>query len=98
MGLRCHFAITALLRRGRLSTACVVAMAVSIGWLAAGVVAVAAPVESLRVMTFNILGGTGGGQPIARTIDVVNAVHPDVIGIQEASSYADDIAAALGFH
>jgi len=63
-------------------------------------VVVAAPVESLRVMTYNIWnGGFGAFQPLSKTVDVINAAQADVIGIQETSASVDDLAALLpGFH
>lgn len=66
-------------------------------WVAAAVVG--QPVDSLRVMSFNIyFGGTGLGQPLSRTVDVIAAAQADVIGFQEVQSSADDIALALGYH
>lgn len=60
--------------------------------------AIAQPVDSLRVMSYNILGGGNQTGPLSRTVDVIEAAQADVIGIQEASASADDIAAALGFN
>lgn len=56
-----------------------------------------ATVDSLRVMTFNIKGGGFGAQSLARTAQVIAAAQADIVGLQEASSLADDIAAMLGF-
>ncbi len=60
--------------------------------------AIAQTVDSLRVMTFNILAGGDELGPLSRTVDVIAAAQADIIGIQEESTSADDIAAALGFH
>jgi endonuclease/exonuclease/phosphatase family metal-dependent hydrolase len=56
------------------------------------------PVDSLRVMTFNILAGGDETGPLSRTVDVIHAAEADVIGLQEESNSADEIALALGFH
>lgn len=56
-------------------------------------------VESLRVMTYNIWNsGFGAGLPLSHTAGVISAAQADIIGLQEAGSSADDIAALLGFH
>lgn len=65
-----------------------------VGAWAAG--AGAAPVESLRVMTFNILGGAG--RPATQFVDVIEAAQADLIGFQEDGSFGDDIALPLGFY
>jgi endonuclease/exonuclease/phosphatase family metal-dependent hydrolase len=49
-------------------------------------------------MTYNILvGGTRLGQPLEQTVAVIQAAGADIVGLQEQSHHADDIAAALGF-
>jgi endonuclease/exonuclease/phosphatase family metal-dependent hydrolase len=55
-------------------------------------------VESLRVMSYNILVGGAAYGPLSRTIGVIQAAQADVIGIQEVGGSAPAIAAALGFH
>lgn len=60
--------------------------------------AVAAPIESLRVMTYNIwVGGLESDLPLSRTADVIRAAGADVIGIQEAYGSTQAIANELGF-
>jgi endonuclease/exonuclease/phosphatase family metal-dependent hydrolase len=55
--------------------------------------------ETLRVMSYNIwLGGTANGQPLSRTVGVIQAAQADVIGIQEQGPNGPAIAAALGFN
>jgi endonuclease/exonuclease/phosphatase family metal-dependent hydrolase len=59
----------------------------------------AAADETLRVMSYNIwVGGIAGGQPLSRTVGVIQAAEADVIGIQEQGSSGQAIAAALGFN
>lgn len=59
---------------------------------------VATPIDSLRVMTYNIwVGGRASGLPLSRTVDVIQAAGADVIGIQEASGSTSAIANQLGF-
>jgi endonuclease/exonuclease/phosphatase family metal-dependent hydrolase len=56
-------------------------------------------VDSLRVMTYNIwVGGTSLGQPLSRTVGVIQAAQADVVGIQEQAGSGPALAAALGFH
>ena len=56
-------------------------------------------VDSLRVMTYNIwVGGTSMGQPLSRTVGVIQAAQADVVGIQEQGSSGPALATALGFH
>lgn len=63
------------------------------------VTASAVPVESLKVMSFNIwTGGFGSFMPLSRTIDVIATSGADIIGLQESSASPDDIADALGFY
>ena len=58
-----------------------------------------AAVESLRVMTYNIwVGGTVQGQPLSRTVGVIQTSQADVIGIQEVGGSGQAIANALGFY
>jgi endonuclease/exonuclease/phosphatase family metal-dependent hydrolase len=60
--------------------------------------AFAQPVESLRVMTYNIwVGGFASGLPLSRTVDVIQAANADVIGLQEVFGSAQAIANELGF-
>jgi endonuclease/exonuclease/phosphatase family metal-dependent hydrolase len=59
----------------------------------------AAPIESLRVMTYNVLvGGTSGGQPLSRTAGVITAAQADVVGLQEIRGSGPTLANLLGFH
>ena len=59
----------------------------------------AVPVDSLRVMTYNIWGsGFGAGLPLSHTAGVITAAGADVIALQEAGASVDDIANLLGFH
>lgn len=56
-------------------------------------------IDTLRVMSYNIWGGGfTAGQPLSQTAAVIAAAEADIIGLQEASSSADDIAALLGFY
>ncbi|RIK80713.1 MAG: hypothetical protein DCC67_08965, partial [Planctomycetota bacterium] len=72
-------------------------VAVAVALCAAG--GQAAPVTSLRVMTYNIwVGGTAAGQPLSRTADVIQAAQADVVGLQEQSGNAPALASMLGFH
>jgi exonuclease III len=57
--------------------------------------AFAQPVESLRVMTFNIQGGTS---PLGQYVAAIEAADADLVGFQELGTVADEIAAELGFH
>lgn len=53
-----------------------------------------APVTSLRVMTFNIWNITDATR-LARLANVASAASADIIGLQEATGVADDIAALV---
>ena len=56
------------------------------------------PVDTLRVMTYNIwVGGHAAGLPLSRTVNVIQAANADVIGIQETFGSAQAIANELGF-
>lgn len=56
-------------------------------------------VDSVRVMTYNIwVGGTAGGQPLSRTVGVIQAAQADIVGIQEQGGNGAALANALGFH
>jgi endonuclease/exonuclease/phosphatase family metal-dependent hydrolase len=56
-------------------------------------------IDSLRVMTYNIwVGGTSLGQPLSRTVGVIQSAQADVVGIQEQGGSGPALAAALGFH
>src|SRR5262245_43057364 len=55
-------------------------------------------VDSLRVMTYNILTCGAAYGPITRTIGVIQTAQADVIGIQEVSGSAQFIANSLGFY
>ncbi len=60
---------------------------------------VAVPVESLRVMSYNIWGsGFGALQPLSQTAAVITAAGADVVGFQESGASVDDIANMLGFN
>jgi exodeoxyribonuclease-3 len=55
-------------------------------------------VTELKVMTYNILvGGTGLGQPLSKTVEVITAAGADVVGLQEQGGSGQAIADALGF-
>jgi endonuclease/exonuclease/phosphatase family metal-dependent hydrolase len=58
----------------------------------------AAAVDTLRVMTYNILVGGAAYGPLSRTVGVIQAAGADVIGIQEVGGSAQAIANALGFY
>src|SRR5687767_224941 len=59
---------------------------------------VAAQTDTLKVATFNILqAGTGGGEPLSKTRDVILASGADVVGIQEADGAAANLAQLLGW-
>lgn len=61
--------------------------------------AVATPISSLRVMTYNIwVGGTASGQPLSRTAAVIQAAQADIVGLQEVNGNAPALASMLGFH
>jgi endonuclease/exonuclease/phosphatase family metal-dependent hydrolase len=60
---------------------------------------VSAADETLRVMTYNIwVGGTQYGQPLSRTVGVIQAAQADVVGLQEQGGSGPAIAAELGFN
>ena len=59
---------------------------------------IAQPVNSLRVMTYNIYIGGAAFGPLSRTVGVIQAAQADVIGIQEVRGSAQAIANSLGFH
>ncbi|MCA9188004.1 MAG: endonuclease/exonuclease/phosphatase family protein [Pirellulaceae bacterium] len=62
-------------------------------FLGGGMVAQA---ESLRVMTYNIwVGGRAGGYPLADTAAVIAAANPDIVGLQEQSGAARQLAEIL---
>src|SRR3954468_19729264 len=61
-------------------------------------IAVAQPVDTLRVMTYNILVGGAAYGPLSRTVGVIQAAQADVIGIQEVGGSAQSIANSLGFY
>lgn len=54
-------------------------------------------VDSLRVMSYNILVGGAEHGPLSRTVGVIQAAQADVIGMQEVYGSAPAIAAALGY-
>src|SRR5882672_12584617 len=55
-------------------------------------------VNSLRVMTYNVLTGGATYGPLSRTVGVIQTAQADVIGIQEVGSSAQSIANSLGFY
>ncbi len=61
-------------------------------------IAVAQPVDTLRVMTYNILVGGASYGPLSRTVGVIQTAQADVIGIQEVGGSAQSIANSLGFY
>ena len=70
-------------------------------FLTSGLVAcapVAAQTDTLKLASFNILqGGTGGGQSLTKTRDVILASGADVVGVQEADGSAANLAQLLGW-
>jgi exonuclease III len=64
--------------------------------------------EKLRVMSFNIwVGGESGGQPLAQTVNAIEAARADIVGIQEShgeerdgksQNAAQSIAEKLSWH
>jgi len=55
--------------------------------------------DSLKVASYNILlGGRFGGQPLSRTVAVIQASGADVVGIQEADANTASLAAMLGWN
>ena len=60
--------------------------------------AAAQPVNSLRVMTYNIYVGGAAFGPLSRTVNVIQTAQADVIGLQEVRGSAKAIADALGFY
>jgi endonuclease/exonuclease/phosphatase family metal-dependent hydrolase len=59
----------------------------------------AQPIESLRVMTYNVwVGGNAAGLPLSHTADVVQAAQADVVGLQEIRGSGPTLAAQLGFY
>lgn len=87
------------LKGGRKSTPRVCAL---LACLACGVVALpvarAQAVNSLKVMTYNILLGGAEYGPLSRTVGVIQTAQADVIGIQEVRGSGQAIANALGFY
>lgn len=55
-------------------------------------------VNSLRVMSYNILTGGAAYGPLSRTVGIIQAAQADVIGIQEVGGSAASIANSLGFY
>lgn len=77
----------------------VVAVCCTIGLAALCPFARGQTVDSVRVMTYNIwVGGTSAGQPLSRTVGVIQAAQADIIGIQEQGGNGAALASALGFH
>lgn len=73
------------------------------GWLIvfSGLVshAVAQPVESIRVMTFNVWTAEGTQAGRDKLVEIIQAANADIVGLQEmGNSAGQSIAAALGFH
>ncbi len=54
--------------------------------------------DTLRVMTYNILLGGATYGPLSRTVGVIQAAQADVIGIQEVRGSGQALANALGFY
>ena len=55
-------------------------------------------VTEVTVMSYNILvGGTGLGQPLSKTVEVITAAGADIVGLQEQGGSGRAIADALGF-
>ncbi|MEX0611969.1 MAG: endonuclease/exonuclease/phosphatase family protein [Pirellulales bacterium] len=77
-------------------------LAIVCGTIAAAVAlastAAAQPVDSLRVMTYNILVGGAAYGPLSRTVGVIQTAQADVVGIQEVGGSTQAIANTLGFH
>jgi endonuclease/exonuclease/phosphatase family metal-dependent hydrolase len=60
--------------------------------------ACAQTVDTLNVMTYNILVGGANYGPLSRTVGVIQSAQADVIGIQEVGGSAQAIANSLGFY
>jgi endonuclease/exonuclease/phosphatase family metal-dependent hydrolase len=58
----------------------------------------AQPVDTLKVMTYNILLGGAQYGPLSRTVGVIQTAQADVIGIQEVRGSGQALASALGFY
>lgn len=57
-----------------------------------------AQVREIKVLTFNILtGGRNFGQPLSRTIDLIEASGADIVGLQEQGGATETIAHDLDF-
>lgn len=53
----------------------------------------AAAAQTVRVMTFNLWqGGDAGGLPLSRTLAVIQAAGPDIVGLQETDGAQPDAA------
>jgi endonuclease/exonuclease/phosphatase family metal-dependent hydrolase len=64
---------------------CLALLSVSCAGTARRVPDMEAPLETVRVMSFNLWkGGQGGGLPIEATAAVIRAADADVVGVQEA--------------
>jgi hypothetical protein len=60
--------------------------------------AAAQAIDTVRVMTYNILLGGARYGPISQTVGIINAAQADIIGVQEGfSGGSQAIATALGF-
>jgi endonuclease/exonuclease/phosphatase family metal-dependent hydrolase len=71
---------------------------VTLAVVAVALPTVAQPVESLRVMTYNVwVGGVSNGR-LPKTVEVIQTAGADVVGIQEVGSSTQTIANALGFY
>ncbi len=55
-------------------------------------------VDSLSVLTYNVLLGGATYGPLSRTVGVIQAAQADVIGIQEVGGNTQAIAASLGYY
>ncbi len=56
-------------------------------------------VTELTVMSYNIfMGGSGSGQPLSMTAQVIEAGGADIVGIQESEGTAAALASMLRFH
>lgn len=58
-------------------------------WLSIPLAVPADAAEPIRVMTFNLWhGGDAGKQPLSKTLEVIRAAKPDLLGLQEKPGYA----------
>jgi endonuclease/exonuclease/phosphatase family metal-dependent hydrolase len=68
-------------------------------WVAMANCAGAQPVETLRVMTFNVWTGEGSAAGRSKLVEIIQAAEADIVGLQEVANNAgQEMASTLGFH